>query len=258
MTANQARRHLDAPGRLALARALGDTPETVISVHLLRRGLCRALVLGPPDRPRAAILQPVADPTEPTAFGGDPAAFWDLLRWLEGWTCVNVPCGAGPGLATLIAAATGRRCRLSEDVYHALGQPVTRRTDPSVRRLTSDDAPLLDAATRSLGTPGWNWGGAATMLTEGIAAGAIAAGELVAIAYTSALSDRHADVGVATLPDWRGRGLAMAAAALVCTAIQAAGRTPVWSTGVDNLPSLRVARKLGFDEVLRRVYVIPA
>jgi len=31
---------------------------------------------------------------------------------------------------------------------------------------------------------------------------------------------------------------------------------PVWSTGEDNVASLRVARKLGFEEVGRRTYVI--
>src|SRR2546428_793631 len=84
---------------------------------------------------------------------------------------------------------------------------------------------------------------------EGVAAGAVVDRRLVAIAITSARTARHADVGVATLAPWRRRGLATAAASLVTRAVQAAGQTPVWSCGEDNLASLRVARKLGFVEV---------
>jgi predicted GNAT family acetyltransferase len=62
---------------------------------------------------------------------------------------------------------------------------------------------------------------------------------------------------VTTLPEWRGRGLSTAAAALVATVIQDAGRTPVWSTGEGNAASRRVAEKLGFREVARRAYLIP-
>ena len=40
-----------------LADFLGDSPETVIPVHILRQGLCLAWVAGDPDRPVAAVIQ---------------------------------------------------------------------------------------------------------------------------------------------------------------------------------------------------------
>ena len=52
-----------------------------------------------------------------------------------------------------------------------------------------------------------------------------------------------------------GQAFATAAAALVCAAIQAGGRTPVWGTSADNPASQRVAAKLGFREVAQRVYL---
>ena len=58
---------------------------------------------------------------------------------------------------------------------------------------------------------------------------------------------------MSTLEEWRGRGLATAAASLVAQAIQESGRAPMWSAG--NPASLRVAQKLGFVEVSRRVYI---
>ena len=72
----------------------------------------------------------------------------------------------------------------------------------------------------------------------------------------AALTLLHADIGVATLEGWCGRNFASAAAALVAQQVQATGRTPVWSTGEDNLASQRVAQKLGFAEVGRRTYAI--
>jgi predicted GNAT family acetyltransferase len=94
------------------------------------------------------------------------------------------------------------------------------------------------------------------LLTEGIIAAAIVDGGVVAIAHTAARTERHADLGVATLPAWRGRGLATAAAALVAERVRAAGQIPVWSTGETNAASRRVAQKLGFREVARRTYLI--
>ena len=51
--------------------------------------------------------------------------------------------------------------------------------------------------------------------------------------------------------------VATAAAALVAERVQAHGRIPVWSCGGTNVASLRVAAKLGFREVSRRVYLLP-
>jgi predicted GNAT family acetyltransferase len=89
-------------------------------------------------------------------------------------------------------------------------------------------------------------------------AAAIVTRAVVSIAFASARTAGHADVGVATLESWRGRGLATAAASLVAARIQAEGQAPVWSAGEGNLASLRVAEKIGFVEIGRRTYVIPA
>ena len=95
-------------------------------------------------------------------------------------------------------------------------------------------------------------------LTEGAAAGAIVGRRIVAICHTAARSDRHADLGVFTAEEFRGRGMATAAAALVARRIRQAGQIPVWSAGETNTASLRVAQKVGFVEICRRIYLIPA
>ena len=193
-------------------------------------------------------------PGEPVGFGDDATALWDLLQSVDGWFCVEVMPACAAALGPLIAAQTGRRVRYYGDIYYALAIPAAPIRDDAVRLLTVADLSLLDAAPREI--QGAGFGGTRALLEEGVVAGAIVDGALVAIAHTSALTPRHADIGVATLGGWRGRGFATAAAALVAERVQARGRTPVWSTGEDNVASQRVAQKLGFAEVGRRMYVI--
>jgi len=245
---------LDPAGRRTLARALGDSPQTVVTLHHLRRGSCRAWVVGEPDVFRAAIVQTDCMPAEPTAFGTDAAAVWALLMEVTGWDCINVDPQVAADVGTAIAVTGGRPVRQYGDVYHALSGPPARARADAVRRLTLDDLPLFagspEFAVSEFGSPH-------DVLTEGCAAGAVVDGRLVALVQTSAVSAGFADVGAYTAQGFRGRGYATAAGAIVCRWVQQSGRVPVWSCGEDNAASLRVAEKLGFREVSRRVYLIP-
>jgi GNAT superfamily N-acetyltransferase len=237
-----------------LADALGDTPKTTISAHLLRRGLCRAYVVGEPSNPIGAIVQDLALPSEPTGFGTDPDVLWRLLQAVEGWDCTDVECEAAPALGAIITRETGSHVRYYGDIFHTLTIPPPDFHIDAVRRLTPDDFALLAAAPPELQVNGF--GGLREMLAEGITAGAVVDGRLVGIVQTYARTRQHADLGVYTLAGWRGRGFATAAAAIVARCVQEAGQTPVWDTGEGNAASLSVARKLGFTEVARRTYVI--
>ena len=237
-----------------LADTLGDTPETVIPVHLLRRGLCHAYVAGDPSRFDGAIIQGAINPGEPDGFGADPEVLWDLLQSVDGWRCVDVAPSCAVAVGAIIEKETGQCVRYYGDVYHTLRNPVARFHKDAVRQLTLADLPLLQAAPVEL--QGGGFENLITMLTEGIAAGAITSKGLVAIAHTNALTEHHADIGAFTLEEWRGWGFSTAAASIVAQRLQETGRIPVWSTGENNFASLRVAQKLGFTEVSQRVYVI--
>ncbi len=245
---------LDHEGCRILADALGDTPLTVISVHQLRRGLCRAYVAGDPTHFAGAIVQGHSAPDEPAAYGADPDVLWDLLQAVSGWRCVDVPTACAAALGERISAATGRPVRYYGDLYHALRRPVTPYAHPAVRLLAPADLPLLEAAPPELRASAFE--SPASLLRAGFVACAIAGGRIVATALTSARSALHADIGVYTLPEWRGQGLVTAAASLVARRVQEAGQTPVWSTGEDNQASRRVAYKLGFVEVGRTTYLV--
>ncbi len=248
---------LDSVGCAVLAGALGDTPETVMSVHRLRRGICHAFVAGAPERPEAAIVQSHFVPTEPAAFGDDPVQIWSLLREIDGWLSVHVALDLGPALARLMETATGQPRSLLGEIYYVLPRPVAVREHSAVRRLTLADLPLIEASADALEMTNWRYESATALLTESFAAGAMIDGRLVAIAFAGARAKQHAEVGVVTAEPWRGRGFSTAAAALVCADLQAAGQLPVWSTSAENLASQRVGAKLGFVEVSRRVYINP-
>lgn len=240
--------------RRALARTLGDTPESVISVHLLARGMAEAYVAGDPTRPGGVIVQGGPDPGELMSFGSDAAVLWELLRLVEGWWCVSVAEPCAEDLGRIIEAWTGSGVSYRRDIYHAPRAPVARLHSDAVRLLGPEDLALVEAAAAEVRGSGWE--STQEMLEEGVVAGAVVAGDLVAIAFTHARSTRHADVAVNTSKQWRGLGFATAAASLVAQRLQEVGQRPVWSTGEDNLASLRVAHKLGFTPITRRTYVI--
>lgn len=188
---------MDGRGRYQLADALGDTPETVISIHLLRQGLCRAYVFGGQEDFAAALIQPTEDPGEPTAFGEDVPALWQLLRLATDWWCVNVSASLAHELAAIMERELRCSVRLYGDVYHTLRQPSPPFDNPAVRLLTIDDLPLVEGAPTEV--RGTGFGSQRAMLSDGIVAGAVISGGLAAIAFTSAMTERHADIGVATL-----------------------------------------------------------
>jgi len=241
---------LDRERCLALAEALGDTAETVISVHRLRNGFCRAYTAGD-----VAVIQDDFCPAEPTAFGSDPEVIRDLLGSVEGWDCVNVSSECAVALGKIIEEEKGVQVRHYGDVYHVLNTPVVDFRNEAVRQLTLADLELLESSPGEV--QGAGFGSPRGMLSEGIAACAIVSDRIVAIAHTSARTDGYADIGAFTLEGWRGRGFATAAASIVARRVQESGQIPTWSAGEDNFASLRVAQKLGFVEVFRRTYLIP-
>jgi len=105
---------------LELAEAPGDTPETAISIHLLKRGLCRAYVAGAVSNFDGAIVQNIRDPAEPMGFGSNPEVLWELLKSVDGWDCVEVETEYSVSLGKLIESETNLKVQYYGDIYYEL------------------------------------------------------------------------------------------------------------------------------------------
>ena len=237
-----------------LADLLPDSPQTVISRAHLRWGTARAYAVGLTGEGfETAVIEDPGCPGEPMIFGDNAAQIAALMPHIPDWFCVNVLPAMAEELAPLLSQKMKRKLRQLEDVYHILQQPPPAEllAQPRVRLLTPDDLPLLQAAPPEL--RGYD---PEKLVYKTAAAGAIIDNQLVAIAQNYALTEGYGDIGVFTLPEWRGRGFAAAATAQVARWLQGNGRIPVWSCGAHNQASLRVAEKVGFVENGRRVYLI--
>ncbi len=232
-----------------LAATLGDSPETVISHHLLTSRACNAWCVGDVRQPSAAIVQAHAFLAEPIVFGHAPEDIARIMPFVQGWDTFSVPRYLAHTLERTITtlAGTGALHTL-EDVYHVLDTPIPpfdRRDDV---RLLSDDDMLLMAGMDELQQ---------NSAYKPIVAAAVIDGEIVSLAHTFAWSPLYVDIGVTTHEEFRGQGYATTAAAIVAEEVRKRGRTPVWSCGAHNEASLRIAEKLGFRETSRRLYLIP-
>jgi predicted GNAT family acetyltransferase len=74
-------------------------------------------------------------------------------------------------------------------------------------------------------------------------------GKPVSFAYAPWRSERWFDVSVDTAPGFRQLGLATIVAAAMIRGEHDHGRKAVWGADEDNGPSLRLARRLGFEKV---------
>ena len=119
---------------------------TVISASRLKNGMCDAYIAGTPPDFTAALVFDAYCPDEPSGFGTDANALWQLLKATDGWNCINVETSCAASLGTLIEADRDTAIRYYGDVCHALLEPVHRYTNEAVHLLTLADVARLAKA----------------------------------------------------------------------------------------------------------------
>lgn len=232
-----------------LAAAIGESPETVISHHLLTSRTCDAWYVGDVRQPRALIIQGHGFRNEPVIHGQHADDIARIIPYVHGWETFSTPLHLVSELERVVTHARDTTSlRTITDVYHVLDTPISGDfSHPDVRLLTDEDLALTITIDELQQNSAY----------KPIIAAAVIDGEMVSVAHTFAWSPMYVDLGVTTHEQYRGKGMGTAAAAIVAAEVQKRGKVPVWSTAVDNLPSMQIAQKLGFRETSRRLYLIP-
>jgi hypothetical protein len=254
LTISSAHRLLGSDEKGKLADALGDSPETALAVHLLRRGSGEAHLVGELPNYRAVIIEDYDVGPELLAFGDDVHGLFGILQNLDLWDAVNVTKVLAPELSGLIQTELNLPNQMVDDIYQVPAGPVPDFPNDDVRMLTREDIDLLAATPDDIRDSFDD--DLEAVLQEELIAGAVLPGKIVAIASTYGFLERFVDVAISTLPEYRCRGYARAAASLVARKTQEAGRVPIWSCAPTNVSSLQVASRLGFREVSRRVNIV--
>ncbi len=245
---------IDAHSRRQLAEALGDSPVNAIFIDALLNTDGMAVVAGSASRPISTLVATPHNPGEPMAFGDDVDLIWSQLQKMEAWTCVEVERSVVAPLADMIRRALRCDVQSIEDVFLELRTPAPVLSKANVRLLSpADEEMYVRCAPHYLDDPE----AARRHIRKGPIAAAVHDDRVVSAVEAVQRTSTYANLGAETLPAYRGSGYCTSAAALVAREAQSMGLTPLWSASVDNPASLRVAEKLGFVEVDRRVYLVP-
>lgn len=239
-------RVLESVERSAFAALLPDTPESLITKSLLAEGALRLLACADAVLATASPLEP----DEPMAFGSNPAAIVATLHAAPDWRAVSVVPRAADEVARLLHES-GVNTRAVRDIYFSRGPEPAVTPPANARLLNRNDSLLLAAHQTALDAvlPG-------ITRESPIRAATIIDGAIVSFGSVNARTARHANLAVATLPEWRGNGYGTAVAMVLAHAVLQTKRRPVWSSAETNLPSLAIARRLAFEETTERVYLI--
>ncbi len=229
---------------------LPDVPETVIANHLIKNNYCKLFVSN--DH---IIVQSDFGPEELIGFGSDANEIFQLLKQIKGWRCIVLDTNVATKLGDLLLSNTKINVRYLTDVYHTNNQKIiTNKNYEGASLLKAENTEEIQIITKEFEINGFKT--INELLVNGFLVFSKIEDQIVSITYTSALSQKYADIGTFTKEAFRGQGFSTANATLVVNKVLEIGKIPIWSCGDTNSGSLKVAQKLGFKEVSRRKYVI--
>lgn len=225
---------------------LPDRPGPIIGLHLINGGHGQGRVDRWPD-PRVAIVNTGLN----YSLAGDPA-YLELTALKEITGFIEVP----PSFRPLVETNNPEIKIWERIIYQLTDSPRPQPSSAEIRPLTLTDVPQLQTISDDITWIYNTWGNVETMANSGYAWGAFVNGRLASIATSFFVGATYEDIGVVTEAEYRGQGLSTACVQALCNDIRQRGRTPSWTTSLDNAASQRVAEKVGFTfERYDRLYV---
>jgi RimJ/RimL family protein N-acetyltransferase len=101
-------------------------------------------------------------------------------------------------------------------------------------------------------SPYYFWNSVDDFINKGIGFSALCNSKLASIAFSAFIHDKKLELGIETIPEFRGKGFAQfACSALIDFCIEN-DYEPIWACRLENIGSFKLAEKLGF-EVYREI-----
>ncbi len=98
------------------------------------------------------------------------------------------------------------------------------------------------------------WNNADDFLENAIGYSTYCENQLACTAYASFIMDNCLELGIETVPKFRGKGLARYTCSKLIDYCLENDYEPIWACRLENIGSYKLAQKLGFDDVLRIPY----
>jgi GNAT superfamily N-acetyltransferase len=102
--------------------------------------------------------------------------------------------------------------------------------------------------------PKYFWGNEDHFLTYGVGFSLKYNNNLACTAYSAFIHDNQLELGIETVEQYRGKGLALQTCAQLIEYCLKNNYEPVWACRLENYASFKLAQKLGFDPILYMPY----
>ena len=130
---------------------------------------------------------------------------------------------------------------------------LTKRTNQSIIKIVRTDretAALMKGSVVPLNF----WDSADAFYKNGIGFGLCYDNQLVSMAFSSFILDNQLELGIETIEQYKGKGLALLACSALIGYCVENGYEPVWACRLENMGSYKLALKLGFEPMLSILY----
>jgi GNAT superfamily N-acetyltransferase len=224
-----------------LARSLPDIPRWVETRGLLLCGRCTVVT-----SPGGFLVRAVDGPLVCSVGRPDPEAVWEAVVEPTPDLRVLTPPEESEHLARALAG-----WKESPATIHRLAPEARPALDPKADVRLLQDTSLLELLPESLQEE-ISWA-----LPRATVAVAFADGLPAAVCYSCWETETLWDVSIETMAELRRKGLAQTCTAFLIQHMRERGKEPVWGAEDVNLPSLRLAAKMGFVPVDRLVLFSP-
>ena len=186
-----------------------------------------------------------------------------IAFFCEGRALISIPSACPEEICSRLVAAAESPATFA-DAFAAEGLSVVGPAfigygeeipapEKQVRLLTAEDRQAWSDLRASCSPIEWEHGGSELAATG--AAGAFVDGKLAALAGYENWGDALAHLSVVTHPDFRGQGYGAAVVALSAQTALSVDLLPQYRTLEANVPSMRIAEKLGFERYATSVAV---